>query len=384
MSVSSSVAKFGLTKAFDHLNKDPEANLVKLIDWADRFSNGRFPTQRAAIREAIEDPENAFYPYVRHIINDVDPEVMKTLAINFFINANLVGIPLQNELAEKYQCNVPLAILLDPTSACNLHCIGCWAADYGNRLNLSFEEMDDIICQGKELGVYFYLFSGGEPLVRKKDIIRLCEKHGDCMFTAFTNGTLIDEEFADEMLRVKNFAPAISLEGFREATDSRRGEGVYDKVLEAMKILHDRKLIYGISCCYTSVNYDSITSEEYWDMLIENAHTSSGISTTCPWETMPRLSCCPRQSRESWYSTEFGITGIRSRSSPSTSKTMANSSEVALRAERNTSISMPMAMQSRALSSITPIPTYARSVCWTLCSLRSSWPTMTDSLSTRT
>ena len=270
MSVSSSVAKFGLTKAFDHLNKDPEANLVKLIDWADRFSNGRFPTQRAAIREAIEDPENAFYPYVRHIINDVDPEVMKTLAINFFINANLVGIPLQNELAEKYQCNVPLAILLDPTSACNLHCIGCWAADYGNRLNLSFEEMDDIICQGKELGVYFYLFSGGEPLVRKKDIIRLCEKHGDCMFTAFTNGTLIDEEFADEMLRVKNFAPAISLEGFREATDSRRGEGVYDKVLEAMKILHDRKLIYGISCCYTSVNYDSITSEEYWDMLIEN------------------------------------------------------------------------------------------------------------------
>ena len=120
------------------------------------------------------------------------------------------------------------------------------------------------------MGVYFYLFSGGEPLVRKKDIIRLCEKHNDCMFTAFTNGTLIDEEFADEMLRVKNFAPAISLEGFGEATDSRRGVGVYEKVLQAMKILHDRKLIYGISCCYTSANYEAITSEEYWDMIIEN------------------------------------------------------------------------------------------------------------------
>lgn len=90
------------------------------------------------------------------------------------------------------------------------------------------------------------------------------------MFTAFTNGTLIDEEFADEMLRVKNFAPAISLEGFDDATDQRRGDGVYDKVIKAMKILHERKLIYGISCCYTSANYEAITSKEYLDMIAAN------------------------------------------------------------------------------------------------------------------
>ena len=72
------------------------------------------------------------------------------------------------------------------------------------------------------------------------------------------------------MLRVKNFVPAISLEGFGEATDSRRGEGVYDKALRAMKLLHDRKLFYGISCCYTSVNYESLTSDDYWDMMIEH------------------------------------------------------------------------------------------------------------------
>ena len=270
MSVSTTIARLGLTKAFDHLYKDPENNLPQLMDWADKFAKGQFQGQRAAIRKAIEDPENAYYPYVRHIIRDVDPEVMKTAAVNFFINANLVAGPIQEELRAKYNCNIPWAILLDPTSACNLHCVGCWAADYGNKLNLTFEELDDIVSQGKEMGVYFYLFSGGEPLVRKKDIIRLCEKHNDCMFTALTNGTLIDEEFADEMLRVKNFAPAISLEGFGEATDSRRGVGVYEKVLQAMKILHDRKLIYGISCCYTSANYEAITSEEYWDMIIEN------------------------------------------------------------------------------------------------------------------
>ena len=35
---------------------------------------------------------------------------------------------------------------------------------------------------------------------------------------------LIDEAFADEMLRVKNFIPAISLEGDETTTDSRRSE----------------------------------------------------------------------------------------------------------------------------------------------------------------
>lgn len=269
MSVSTTLAKFGLTKAFNHLYKDPEANLLEAMDWADKFSNGGFANQRAAIRKAISDTSDPYYPYVRHILNDVDPEIVKTLIVNFFINGNLVGGPIQEELRQKYKCNIPWTILLDPTSACNLHCTGCWAAEYGNKLNLSYDEIDDIIKQGKEMGVYFYIYTGGEPLVRKDDLIRLCEKHDDCVFMTFTNGTLIDETFADEMLRVKNFVPSISLEGSKEATDSRRGDGVYDKAVKAMKLLREKKLLYGISCCYTSENYDSITSEAYWDMMIE-------------------------------------------------------------------------------------------------------------------
>ncbi len=107
-----------------------------------------------------------------------------------------------------------------------------------------------------------YIYTGGEPLVRKKDLISLCEKHSDCVFSCFTNATLIDEDFADEMLRVGNFVPAISLEGFEEATDGRRGGGVYQKVTKAMSLLRKKKLIYGISCCYTSANYESITDDD--------------------------------------------------------------------------------------------------------------------------
>ncbi|HBA48764.1 MAG TPA: radical SAM protein [Lachnospiraceae bacterium] len=269
MNVSTTIKKLGIEQAFKYLYKEPEKNLARLMDWADKFSKGGFETQRRMVRQAIEDPDNVYYPYVRHLINDVDHDVLTTLAVNFFINASLVGWDVQEEARKKYNCNIPWAILLDPTSACNLHCTGCWAAEYGNKLNLTFDEIDSIVCQGKELGIYMYIYTGGEPLVRKADLIRLCEKHDDCVFLSFTNATLIDEKFADEMLRVKNFVPAISLEGDEEATDGRRGKGTYRKVIHAMELLHERKLVYGISSCYTSENYESITSDEYYQSLID-------------------------------------------------------------------------------------------------------------------
>lgn len=111
---------------------------------------------------------------------------------------------------------------------------GCWAAEYGHKLNLSYDEIDSIIRQGKELGVHIYIYTGGEPLVRKHDLIKLCEAHPDCAFLCFTNATLIDEEFCQEMICVKNFIPAISAEGDEAATDGRRGEGTYAKVEAAM------------------------------------------------------------------------------------------------------------------------------------------------------
>ncbi len=226
MGIKTSLQSIGIRQALGYLERNPEENLPKLMAWVDRFAGDgpdSFPQQRAVIRKVVNDPTNNWYRFIINLVKNVDNEVLKTVFTNFIMNGNLIGWPRQQEIRQKYNCNVPWAILLDPTSACNLHCTGCWAAEYGNKLNLTFDEIDSIIQQGKELGVYMYIYTGGEPLVRKKDLIAICNKHSDCQFLSFTNGTLIDEEFADEMLRVKNFIPAISLEGFEAATDGRRG-----------------------------------------------------------------------------------------------------------------------------------------------------------------
>lgn len=81
------------------------------------------------------------------------------------------------------------------------------------------------------------MFTGGEPLVRKKDILTLVKENSDCIFLAFTNGTLVDDEFCEEMKKAGNLALALSVEGTEETTDARRGDGVYQKVTNAMALL---------------------------------------------------------------------------------------------------------------------------------------------------
>ncbi len=271
MNASEVLKGFAMKQVYSYLDKDPEANLPNLLDMLEKYDkNGQaVTTQVEGIRAALSDPNNNWSKLVKSLWTDIDDEQRKKLVETVVINGTLIGTPATMKMQNKYQCNVPWAILMDPTSACNLRCTGCWAAEYGNKLNLSYEQLDSIICQGKELGTYVYIYSGGEPLVRKADLIRLCEKHDDCAFLTFTNGTLIDDAFADEMLRVKNLVPAISIEGFEEATDFRRGEGTYRKVIEAMTRLKERKLLFGISCCYTSKNVEVIGSEEYFDSMID-------------------------------------------------------------------------------------------------------------------
>ena len=202
MSISDKVKVMGIKKAYDYLNKDPDNNIPKLMDWVDKFAKeGEYESQRKVFRRVISNPDNNWYRLIRSLWEDIDDQVRKTLFENFILNANLIGWKKQDEYREKYNCNVPWAILMDPTSACNLKCTGCWAALYGDKLNMDYETLDNIICQAKEMGTYMFLYSGGEPLVRKKDIISLCEKHSDCVFLSFTNATLIDEAFANEMLR---------------------------------------------------------------------------------------------------------------------------------------------------------------------------------------
>ena len=281
MKATDQIKRAAMMKTVDYLLADPEKNICNIMNMLDKVAPADvFPTQRETFKKVIAEKNN-WYELIMKIF-DLNPEFRNEFLKNFIVDGNLMAWPKQEEMREKHQCNIPWAILLDPTSACNLHCTGCWAADYGQSLNLTYEDIDSIINQGVELGTHVYIYTGGEPMVRKKDLIRLCEAHPDCAFLCFTNATLIDEEFCQDVLRVKNFVPAISAEGSEETTDARRGAGTYQSIVKAMKLLKSHGLPFGISACFTSQNAESIASEEYFDWLIEQGALFCWIFTYMP------------------------------------------------------------------------------------------------------
>ena len=181
-------------------------------------------------------------------------------------------------------------------------------------------------------------------MVRKKDLITLCERHPDCEFLSFTNGTLIDEAFCKEMLRVKNFVPAISLEGFEQANDGRRGKGVFDKVMRAMDLLRSNKLPFGISTCYTSANYADISSEQFFDMMIEMGAMFVWFFHYMPVGNDAYRNFCLRQNRERQSMSVYGRSGKQNRYSVWISRMMRNMWVAVLLAAGITYISMQPGM----------------------------------------
>ena len=260
----------GVLKYVNH-GDDRTKALLNLTDFVQKFTGNMFAEKTFDnIRTMLQNPDNKWVQYVNRGLDELDPQVIKMTALNLGFQAAFVGTKQIRMNREKYNCNIPWTMLMDPTSACNLHCTGCWAAEYGHKLNLSYEKLSDIISQGKELGTYFYMFTGGEPLVRKKDILRLAEEHHDCEFHCFTNGTLIDEEFCEAVQKLGNISFSLSLEGFEEVNDGRRGEGIFDKVLAAMDLMKKHGLLFGTSICYTRANLETVTSDEFLDLLIEH------------------------------------------------------------------------------------------------------------------
>jgi len=171
---------------------------------------------------------------------------------------------------EKQGVNVPAIMILSVTNACNLHCKGC----YSRAIHCTHDaEMSDamlykIFSEARALGTSIVLLAGGEPLMRQ-GLFELTGQFRDMLFPVFTNGTLIDERTADLIAKQKNIVPVLSIEGFEEQTDRRRGEGTYKNVLRAMDLLGRRNIIWGTSITVTTDNIGFVTNPEFVGQIIE-------------------------------------------------------------------------------------------------------------------
>jgi MoaA/NifB/PqqE/SkfB family radical SAM enzyme len=242
-------------------------DVEKLLIWASKVIPNR------DVRAQADRLYHAFTTYdvtaetVRGFF-ELAPSVRRRFIENLLVNWGVLGGSLRYQNLEEDGWLPPSFAVISPTMRCNLRCEGCYAFEYRRDGELSTEEFDSVISQCKDLGMYFFTISGGEPFVRG-DLLDMFDKHNDAFFQVYTNGTLIDEDMADRLLELGNVAPAISVEGYKRETDARRGAGVYERVLAAMRNLSERGLLFGISCTVTKHTHDVLSSDEFLDFYID-------------------------------------------------------------------------------------------------------------------
>ena len=173
---------------------------------------------------------------------------------------------------EKSGEHIPPFLIASITSSCNLHCAGCYArhnhscGDSSPVEQLSDLEWLKIFKEARELGIGFILLAGGEPMIRR-DVISAAGTVPEILFPIFTNGTMIDDPYIDLFDKYRNLVPVFSIEGHKEKTDTRRGDGVYGKLMEGMERMQKNHLIFGASVTVTRENLGEVFSRDFVENL---------------------------------------------------------------------------------------------------------------------
>jgi MoaA/NifB/PqqE/SkfB family radical SAM enzyme len=192
---------------------------------------------------------------------------------------------------------VPPTLILSLTQQCNLNCSGCFAAAAGitchgaranqkrkKRPQLNWKGWKSLVSEASELGVFCFFLAGGEPFLFPK-LLDLCSEFKERCFIIFTNGTAIRENDFERLKHLFNTVIIVSIEGSQEATDLRRGEGVYQKASNTLKRLTKLGTPDGISATITRLNYKYWMNPEHIDNLI-----AQGIRVAVFIEYIPVMS----------------------------------------------------------------------------------------------
>ncbi len=204
----------------------------------------------------------------RRILKDLNPNCKKKLLDCFFLNSVFEGVEKFKEFEDKEGFEPPWFLVLSPTMRCNLNCVGCSTRRYTKDDDLPIEIIEHLLEEVREMGIHFITTQGGEMFCYE-EMLDVYRRNPDIYFQVYTNGTLINKKMAKLLAKLGNVAPMVSLEGLQTETDTRRGKGVFEKVIECFDNLREEGIFYGASVTQTRENSDTILSDRFWEFLLD-------------------------------------------------------------------------------------------------------------------
>lgn len=258
--------------------------LIRIIQrkmWKDLvvINKGKFPRQ---VQIDKIDMGKALFDSIHR---NMKKKLFSKQWITKFTGIHLANLETRGEKVkaaiERIGFEPPLFITISPAKECNLRCPGCYASSTAKTTDkLDWDTFDRILTEKRDMwGSYLTVISGGEPFLWKdkgKNLLDMVEKHDKQFFMAYTNGTLIDKTMARRLAELGSFTPAISVEGYEEETDRRRGKGAYKKILQGMDNLREVGVPFGVSITAMRQNWDLVSGDDFLDFWFEKQGATYG------------------------------------------------------------------------------------------------------------
>jgi MoaA/NifB/PqqE/SkfB family radical SAM enzyme len=212
-----------------------------------------------------------FIQLATRILKTTDKRALWKLGWNFGVKGMLS--------VEKFKRRIkrgeyfPPFLYISIINSCNLRCQGCWVDVESPRESIDLPAMNKLINDAKKHGNSFFGILGGEPFMHP-ELMQIFAAHPDCYFQVFTNGQFITEKVADELRRLGNVSPLVSIEGREFVSDQRRGKkDVFNKTIRGLENCIKARILTGVATSLCKTNIDELLTEEWlWELINRGVH----------------------------------------------------------------------------------------------------------------
>ena len=278
---------------FSHMENDREKAIGQVVDLSKQFYGDSFSEEAyQQAKNILSDPDSKWSKLINSVLDQTDPHVARTTALNLGYEAFFRGTKTIRENRVKYQCNIPWLILLDPTSACNMHCAGCWAGEYGNKNNLSFERHGQDRHPGQGAGrVPVYAHRRRAAGAQEGHAAAVLKSTTTCSLPSTPTPPSSTSPSARKccVWATSSFY-AVHRGHPGEPTTAAAVRATMPHVMHAMDLLKS----YGMPLWHLHLLYQRTTlrlsptdAVHATPVIDKGAHFGFGTSTTCPWATTP-------------------------------------------------------------------------------------------------
>ena len=274
----------------------------------------RDPVYKKSLKEAQEKIKKGavWAEEILKLLKNLNRRYFRLIA-NLTVYAVIWGANKRKYIQKKIGFYPPTFLVISPTMKCNLRCVGCYANSYPKE-ELDKETIERVIKEANDLGIYFFVISGGEPFLYRP-LVSIAKKYRTSVFHVFTNGMLLNSHYQvfengrfktsiDLLLEAGNMIPVISVEGGETETDNRRGKGTFKRIMETMDELKKRGIPFGFSLTHTTLNDHIFRSDEFIDCVIRKGAYFGWFFQYIPIDENPDLNLVPTpEQRENRYFT---------------------------------------------------------------------------------